>query len=86
LVDELGQITNRDGIVGNVRGDDLRRQRQQIVALIRVVHHNDPAVSLISNIIKNRERSNRFYERFLQTRAPSRTSVVKPKKPTRKIG
>jgi hypothetical protein len=86
LVDQLGQITNRDGIVGNVRGNDLRRQSQQIVALIRVVHHNDPAMSLISNIINNRPRSNRLSDRFLQTRAPSRTSVVERKKLPGKIG
>jgi hypothetical protein len=28
-------------------GHDLRRQRQQIVSLVRIVHHDNPAMSLI---------------------------------------
>jgi hypothetical protein len=86
LVDQLRQITNRDGIVGNVRSNDLRRQRQQIVALIRIVHHNDPVMSLISNIINKWERSNPLTDRFLQTRVLLRKSVVKRKKLTSKMG
>jgi hypothetical protein len=48
LVDQLWQITHRNGVVGNVRGDDFGRQRQQFATLVRVVHLDDPAVTLIS--------------------------------------